>query len=131
MKRIARLPKRSLLASAAILGLALGISGCSRLSSANRHLGKADKYFEAGSLSEAEIEYKNVLQADHVNARAIIGLGELYVAEGIPQKALPYLIKGRELQPDNTELRAKIGQISLGARRSQGREGTGPFRAGS
>jgi tetratricopeptide (TPR) repeat protein len=99
---------------AAVCLLALLCTSCSRHATVERHLTKADAYFQSGRFEEAEIEYKNVLQADGLNSEAIAKLGIIYYDQGSVLKSIPYLLKGHELEPDRLELRLKLGQISLG-----------------
>ncbi|HZZ18196.1 MAG TPA: tetratricopeptide repeat protein [Opitutaceae bacterium] len=93
--------------------LILFVSGCSRFSSKSRQISRADKYFDAGSYIEAEIEYKNVLQSDHLNQHAMVRLGTIYFDDGIERQALPYLLKANEIEPDNLDLRLMLGKIAI------------------
>ncbi len=95
--------------------LALLCSSCSPHASKERHLAQADKYFESGQYDQAEIEYKNVLHAEALNPQAIVKLGFIYCDQGRLGRAIPYLLKGRQLQPDNLDVRLRLGQIDLAA----------------
>lgn len=93
--------------------LALSATSCSRFSSQTRHMKRADSYFEAGAYPEAEIEYRNVLQSGSPNLRAIARLGLIYYDQGSTIKAIPYLIKGNELQPNTPELEAIQAEVQI------------------
>lgn len=95
--------------------LVLAWSGCSPQAKKARHLAQADRYFADGKYDEAEIEYKNVLQLEALNPQAISRLGVIYFNEGSVGRAAPFLLKGSELQPDNLDLRLKLGLILLGS----------------
>jgi tetratricopeptide (TPR) repeat protein len=112
MNRSAQNGARSILSYALVAALALASASCSKLASRERHLKKADQYFAQGKYGESEIEYKNALQGDPLNARAIGRLGIIYYEQGSIAKAIPFLLKGHQLDPDSLELRIKLGQIS-------------------
>jgi tetratricopeptide (TPR) repeat protein len=95
--------------------LSLTFSGCSKAAKTARHLADADKYYAAGDYDKAEIEYQNVLQIDHENATAIGRLGLIYFDQNRLGRVYPFLLKAHELQPDNLEIRLKLGRIDLSA----------------
>jgi putative PEP-CTERM system TPR-repeat lipoprotein len=90
-------------------------TGCSPRDSAARHLESAGHYFASGQYDQAEVEYLNVLNLDPRSATAIGRLGEIYFADGRIGQILPFLLRGRDLQPDNLALRLKLGQYYLSA----------------
>jgi tetratricopeptide (TPR) repeat protein len=100
----------------AALHIATVISGCSPESNRVRLLEQAQRDFEAGLYDNARIEYLNVLQLDPQNATAIEQLGLIWYGEGAPLQALPFLLRVREIAPDNLDLRTKLGLVlvSLG-----------------
>jgi len=91
-------------------------SGCTKQAKKIRHLASAKLDFAAGKYEKAEIEYRNVLQADPGNATAIAQLGLIYHEQGRLPQALGYLKKATELTPDNSDLRLKLclTELSLG-----------------
>lgn len=95
-------------------GLLLSFAaGCSREARKARRLAPADRYFAAGEYDKAEIEYKNVLQLGGLDPQAISRLGIIYLEQGRVARSAPFLNKGAELQPDNLELRIKLGYFYL------------------
>lgn len=97
------------IAAACLVGL--GSVGCSRKGNVAAHLAKAKSYHAAGDYEKAEIEYKNALQAQALNPEAIGQLGLIYLEEGRIRQSVPYLLKARELKPDNLEVRRKLGSL--------------------
>jgi tetratricopeptide (TPR) repeat protein len=91
--------------------LATLCSSCSPPARLARHLERADRYFHSGEYDQAEIEYANALQMDPLNPPATSQLGIIYYDQGRLEWALPRLLKGRELQPDNLALRLRLGQM--------------------
>src|SRR5213593_4523196 len=91
------------------------VAGCSRSPEAKkaRHLERGDKYFAREQYREAVIEYANVLRIDGANPRAIRQLALAYYHLGEPAQAFPYLLKSREIEPDNLDVRLKLGTIYL------------------
>jgi len=99
------------------LGLAFAVVGCSPEAKSARHLGEADKYFAAREYDKAEVEYKNAFQADSTNAAAIGRLGIIYLEQGRIAQAYGFLGRANELNPDNLEVRLKLGMLALGTGR--------------
>jgi tetratricopeptide (TPR) repeat protein len=106
-------PFRSLAAVVAGTLATLVITGCSSRSRVAGHLAEADRAYAAGRYDEAEIEYKNVLQLDGLNAPAIARLGLILYDEGREARAFPFLLKTKELQPDNLDARLRLGLAYL------------------
>ncbi len=93
--------------------LALACSSCSPAAKKARTLADANRYFDSGQYEKAEIEYLNVLQIERLNPQAIGRLGIIYFDQGRLGRVMPLLLKGRELQPDNLEIRLKLGLVYL------------------
>jgi tetratricopeptide (TPR) repeat protein len=107
-----------------LVGL-LAVSGCAQSPEAKkaRHLSRGDTYFDGGKYAEAIIEYTNVLRLDGTNAHAIIRLGLARYQAGQLGQAFPYLLKARDLEPQNVDVRLKLGSIYLlGMRREEARK---------
>src|SRR5262245_8648251 len=100
-----------------VLSLAalLVVVGCSRSPETRkaRHLDRGDGYFAREQYREAVIEYANVLQIDATNTRAIRQIALSYYQLGEGGRAFPYLIKLKELDPENLDARLKLGTIYL------------------
>ncbi len=97
-----------LISLAALLG-----TSCSRHSSIERALTRADTHYNAGSLDSAEVEYLNTIKLDPANVRAIVQLAMIYAEQGRLSIAPAYLFKARELQPENLEIRSKLAVFFL------------------
>lgn len=104
---------RSLLARTGLLVLALALAGCSAEARKARRLEKANAFLAAGDYDSAEIEYLNALRVDGNSPEAISRLGILYFDQGRMGKMVPFLMRGRELQPENLELRLRLGKCFL------------------
>jgi predicted Zn-dependent protease len=113
MHRHPRTSYRVVTALAASGLLALAGSGCSRSGKAARLLEQAERDFAAGQYDKAEIEYKNVLQADGGNAVAIAHLGHIFHEQGREARSLSFLAKAKELQPDNDSVRLDLALAFL------------------
>jgi tetratricopeptide (TPR) repeat protein len=92
----------------ALLIAAAIIASCSPEAKRLRVLKRADRYFEAGEYDKAKIEYLNVLRLDRNNGRAFQQLGFVWFEQGLPFRAVPFLLKVRELEPKNMAARAKL-----------------------
>src|ERR1041385_6915929 len=89
--------------------VAIGATGCSRAAKKNRHLERANRYFQAEDYEKAQIEYMNVIRLDPQNPIAIPRLGFICFEQGRLSTAFSLLHKSEKLQPDNLEVRLKLG----------------------
>jgi len=99
---------KSLYLLVALLALA-GSTGCSREARKNRHLARAHRSFQAEEYEKARIEYMNVLRLDPQNPVAIARLGLVSFQQGRMSSAFAFLRKAERSQPDNLEVRLKLG----------------------
>ena len=88
-------------------------TGCSPEARQQRLLEKADASFEELKLEEARIQYLTLLREDPENARAIQQIGLIWSKQGSPIRALPFLAKAAELDPENVEVRKNLAQAYL------------------
>jgi tetratricopeptide (TPR) repeat protein len=95
---------------AAVL-IAVLLGGCSSETNKSRVLERAQREFEMAQYDKARIEFLNVLQLDPHNATAIQQLGMIWFEEGAPLKALPFLLRVREITPDNLDARIKLARV--------------------
>src|ERR1700719_4024813 len=83
------------------------ICGCSARAKKSRIQARADQYFQSGEYEKAKVEYLNLLRLEQ-NPKAFQQIGFIWMKEGAPLRALPFLLKVRELTPDNTEARTQL-----------------------
>jgi tetratricopeptide (TPR) repeat protein len=100
---------RNLCVLSVALLLVMAGTSCSREAKKNRHLKRANAYFQAAQYEKAEIEYLNVLRLDPLNPVAGAQLGIVCFEQGRLPAAYSMLRKAEQLQPDNLELRLKLG----------------------
>src|SRR5215467_15269367 len=93
----------------------LTMAGCSRSPEAQKahYLERGDKYAAREQYREAILEYRNVLRLDSANGRATSQLGLLHNQLGEYAQAFRFLLKARELTPDDRNVRLKLGGIYL------------------
>jgi len=91
--------------------MALTGAGCTAKAKKAYHLSRANRYYDAGQLGPAEIEYLNVLRNDPTDKTAYCRLGLIYYDQGRLQRALYFLAKGSDMAPDNLPVRLKLGFI--------------------
>src|ERR671924_376040 len=89
------------------ISLVLVLAGCSVEARKARHLERAERYLNAGEYEKAKIEYLNVLRLDFHNPKAVQQLGKIWLEEGVPLRAYPYLLEARDQAPENLESRTK------------------------
>ena len=102
------------------LGLvAVTVAACSQdRQTKDQHLSRANDYFLSEQYEKAEAEYRAVLQGtrpDQADPMAIGRLGIIYFEEGQLRKAFPLLKKAAEEQPDDLEVRLRLGLAYLSA----------------
>lgn len=78
-----------------------------------RALKRADDYFQAKRYDEAKIEYANVLKLDPENARAIKNMGTLWMEQGTPIRALPFLVHTCRKNSADLEARTQLATAFL------------------
>ena len=91
--------------------------GCSKESRKARHLERANRFFQAGEIDKAEIEYGNVLLLDENHKVAVRQLGLIYFDQGKPAKAYPLLRQAEGLNPDDIDVRLKLASLYLAGRK--------------
>jgi tetratricopeptide (TPR) repeat protein len=100
-----------LLSLAAVTALMVFNTGCTAKAKKIYHENRADKFYAAGQLEQAEIEYLNVLHNAPGDGHAIGRLGLIYFQQGRMELAGPYLLKGSEMATNDVDLRLKSGFI--------------------
>src|SRR5437867_2221906 len=100
---------RSLCVLSVALLIAMAGTSCSREAKKNRHLERANRYFQAEQYEKAEIEYLNALRFDRQNPVAGARLGMICFEQGRLPAAYSLLRKAEQSQPDNLEVRLKLG----------------------
>ena len=104
---------RKFLALALIVVAAAFVAGCTPQARKARHQAKADKYYDAGAFSQAEVEYLNVAKLDQNNAHAMGRLGLIYFEEGRIARAYQFLAKAKGLDPTDLPVRLRMGFLNL------------------
>jgi len=99
--------------------IAVLVTGCSVKARRDRLLAKAQTYFTHGDYDRAEIEFLNALRLDTGSSTAIEKLGILYFDQGRYSKAIPYLLKARELSPNDLDVRLRLGKTFLAGGRNK------------
>jgi len=94
------------------------ITACSKEARRSRFLAEADNYFKAGNYDKAKLSYLKVVQLDPQNALAFERIGAMWLEEGAPLRAGPFLVKASELEPKNAQNRIQLARCYLAAGRS-------------
>ncbi len=84
--------------------------GCTKEAKRARLLDRADNNFKSGAYDKAKIEYLNVLQLGGQDVVAISRLGQMWFEQGAPHKAASFLIKTRELSPNDLANRLRLAR---------------------
>jgi len=101
-----------------ILAIAVGaITGCSKDAKAKRFMDRGNQSFQKGEFQAAEIEYLNVLKVGGLKPAAVRQLGLIYSEQGRLLEAFSYLQKAAELEPENVDVRLKLGLAYLSLRK--------------
>src|SRR5207253_7641875 len=97
----------------AILVLVLVTCSCTSEIQKSRYLARAERYFKAGEYYQAKIEYLKVLRIDSGNAVAYARCGAIWADEGVPLRAVAFLLKARELAPEDLKNRYNLALVYL------------------
>ena len=89
----------------------MAVAGCSAEARKNRHLGRAEKYFEAGEFEKAKLEYLTVIRADQKNAKAFQRMAAIWLSQGSPMRAGGFLARTRELAPNDIDNRVNLARV--------------------
>ena len=101
-------------------------SGCSTEAKIERYLARGDEYLADGKYREAIIEFLNVIQLDEDNREATGRLAIALYDTGQLGPAFRYLQKAAEHDPNDMDVRVKLGTIYLlGGQREEAREEAG------
>ncbi|HYA39787.1 MAG TPA: tetratricopeptide repeat protein [Syntrophobacteraceae bacterium] len=102
-----------------LMALAAILAGCSRSPEARkaRYTSSGDRYFSEGKYTEAVIQCKNVLQIEGNNVHAVEQLGYAHYALGEMEQACRFLSRARDLDPDTLQVRSKLGNFLLLAKK--------------
>src|SRR5688572_2470622 len=73
-----------------------------------RHLHRGERLYQAGEYDPARLEFINVVRRDPKHLVALERLGSIALFQGIPVQALPYLVRIRELAPDDLPNQARL-----------------------
>ncbi len=98
-----------------LIGLSLLLLGaaCSPEAKKSGYIESGDRFYAAGDLNSAEVEFLNVLQLDPANGHAIAKLGMIYSDQGRLGRAVAYIRRGHELLPEDLDLRIKVAQMHM------------------
>ena len=77
------------------------------------HLKRGEQYFQAKEYDKAKLEFLNVARADSKDRLAVERLGAIWVAQGAPGPAIPFLTRVLELSPDDSANQLSLGQAHL------------------
>ena len=76
-----------------------------------RALQQGESHFKAGEYDAAKIEYLKVLRLDPGNAVAYARCGAMWAAEGVPVRAGQFLMKVREIAPNDLDSRYRLALV--------------------
>src|SRR6266496_1955599 len=91
------------------------ITACSKQARKTRFLAEADTYFKASDYDKAKVSYLKVVQLDPQNALAFERIGAMWLEEGAPLRAGPFLVKAGEFEPKNAQNRIRLAHCYLAA----------------
>jgi Tfp pilus assembly protein PilF len=95
------------------IAMAALICGCTKQAKKARFEKRADGYFASGEFEKAKIEYLNVLRLEPQNQNAIERMALIWSEQGAPIRALPFLLKAKELNASNLEIRHKLAMAAM------------------
>lgn len=111
------MPNPSLPVSIAIALTALFLAGCGSGSSSSfdRHLRRADEFYEKKDFEQARIEYVNAFRLRQTDAHVISRLGLILFDRGDFTLASSFLEKAKSVQPTNLLVRSSLSMLYMSA----------------
>jgi len=109
MKILNRLLSRSI----ASLLLLSSLTGCTKEAKTERKLASAKEHLSKGDYAAAEIEYKNVLDMDPGNSKALRGLGIIWVGQGATLEGAQVLSNAKTRFPEDDEVGYNFAKAML------------------
>lgn len=107
------IPRNAFPAAIATLLLVAIFSGCSPAARKSKLAARAESYFKAGEYDKARIEYLNLLRLDPQNVAAYDRIGTIWSEQGAPLRGAPFLLKAKELDPNNIGSRIRLARIFI------------------
>jgi tetratricopeptide (TPR) repeat protein len=104
--------KRTVLRTTGAL-LVLLLVSCTRQARQHRVERRADSYFTAGEFDKAKVEYLNLLRFTSTDPLPYQRLGAIWMKQGAILRAAPFLLKTRELAPNDMDNRLSLGRVFL------------------
>lgn len=101
--------------------IVVALVACTRSPEASkaRALARAEAAFAGQRYPEAIVEYANALRIEPANAHATVRIGVAYFETGQLGRAFPFLLKAREIDPADVDVRRRLGAIYMLAGRPQ------------
>lgn len=103
---------RTVLLSAVVLGSTMP-PACSKKAAPVDIQSRGESFFAAEEYDKARIEFMNLLRADAVNPLAIKRMGLIWIEQGSPLRAFPFLVKARELDGKDLTVLRKLAAVQL------------------
>jgi len=91
-----------------LLLVAILFSGCTRAAKEARLSRRAEQYFNSGEYDKAKLEYLNVLRVNYQNATGYKQIGFIWMEQGVPLRALPFLLRAQQLSPKDLAVKSKV-----------------------
>jgi tetratricopeptide (TPR) repeat protein len=104
----------SIVRAAALVLVASLLTGCPAAIRKSRARGRAESYFKAGQYDRAKIEYLNLLRLDPKDMTALERSGTMWLEDGAPLRAIPFLLRVRQMAPDKLDARIKLASAMIG-----------------
>ena len=106
------MPMRTVPVLLALALLALTGGGCTKAARTQRAIATADRLFQAGEYSKAEVAYSNALHMVYPpNPAAIRGLGFVYYEQGRSLDALYVLNQAAKRDPNNARCQSELASL--------------------
>ena len=99
-------------------GMIAGLTGCTAEAKRKRHLKRAESYYQKNDLQKAELEYLSAAKLGKTHDPLIMArVGSIYHAQGRTFEAYQVLIKAKELNAEDLEIRYKLGTVMVALQR--------------
>lgn len=93
--------------------MALLLTGCTKEARKTRLLSRAEQDFQSGAYDKARIEFLGVLRLDSKSSTAFLRLGQIWLEEGAPLRAAPFILRAKELAPQDADNHLRLTRIYI------------------
>ena len=88
--------------------VAVAVCGCTPAAKKARMFKRAEADFNAGKYEQAKVEYLSLLRSGMETDTILLRIGSIWLEQGAPLRAFPFLLRAQSLAPENVAVRERL-----------------------